>query len=220
MWLGGAGATTRVLLAADAGGVPDLENAASIAEDPVADETGWTEVTIPVQPRPVGSTWVLLEAFPAAALSATDRGVAHCAIAAAVAAICGDGVEEWGLLTGVTLVVESAFEVTGERMGKCAPPVTIEEVRKPVVLGVRPNPTHDTTTFQFVHAAEGVAQVDIFDVRGRRVQTVAGQLLTAGQRAPACNARAGNGSRVDRGTWFARLTAPGLATRVRVLLHP
>lgn len=168
--------------------------------------------------RNLGSSWVLLEAPPAAEPSAADRGVAYYAIAAEIPAMCGDGVKGWGRLTGLTLAVEPAFEAVGGLMGKSGPPVAVEEARHPVFLGVWPNPTHNTTTFEFVQAVEGVGRVDIFDVRGRRVQTVGGQILPPGQHALTWNARAKHGSRVARGIYFARLTAPGLTASVRVLL--
>lgn len=221
-------AADRVLLCRDAAGTPDVEGGTTIDENVLGSAEAWADVSVTEGVGAVqGLVWVVFAAAPAAEFSGEgDPGIGYFAEAADEPALCGDGEDGWGQLAGIRLAVQPQFEPYGgygqESKGASGTTVVAEDspIRGPQFLGVRPNPARETATFEFIQAAEGVARVDIFDARGRRVRSLGGTVLPAGQHALTWDRRATNGASVARGTYYARLTAPGLSVDVRVLALP
>jgi subtilisin family serine protease len=76
-----------------------------------------------------------------------------------------------------------------------------------------PNPFHPTTTLRFTQARPGPATLEIFDVRGRRVETLVARELDAGVHTFEWNASA-----LASGVYFGRLIVDGKTTWRRLVL--
>ena len=63
-------------------------------------------------------------------------------------------------------------------------------------------------TFSFAIPVAGPASLDVYNVAGRKVATVASGEMPAGQRQITWQARDSDGRRISRGLYFARLTTP------------
>lgn len=86
-----------------------------------------------------------------------------------------------------------------------------------VVLQNYPNPFRDETTIEFSIAEEGDVSLEVFDVLGQLVIT-----LAAGHREPATytlgwNGRSANGREVPSGIYVIRLTTPQGTSAVRAM---
>ena len=74
-------------------------------------------------------------------------------------------------------------------------------------LGFSPNPVHDRGAVSFHLAKEGKVSIHLYDIRGRRVQTLAdGAWMTAGAHSVAFDRRA---TGLDAGVYFYRVEAEG-----------
>jgi hypothetical protein len=78
-----------------------------------------------------------------------------------------------------------------------------------VSLAASPNPVRVATTLVYALAREGPMRLEICDVQGRRVATLADRTESAGPHAVIWNARAGDGGRLAPGVYLARLEAGG-----------
>jgi hypothetical protein len=101
------------------------------------------------------------------------------------------------LLSGVTTAVDEGVPAPGDG---------------PSVVN-RPNPFNPTTTILFSLDRPGFATLEIFDVRGRRLETLVARELPAGEHAVAWTA-AGKAS----GVYIGRLTAGGRMVTRRIVL--
>ena len=77
------------------------------------------------------------------------------------------------------------------------------------LLGITPNPFNAQVVVSIEMAASGLAQLDIYDVRGRRVRRlVAGtSVLPAGPHEYRWDGRNEDGRAVSSGVYFVRLSA-------------
>jgi hypothetical protein len=72
-----------------------------------------------------------------------------------------------------------------------------------------------------VELAAGMpARVDLFDLSGRRVRTLADRDLPAGITVLPWDGRDDSGVSMPRGLYFVRLAAPGITAGTRVILAP
>lgn len=69
-------------------------------------------------------------------------------------------------------------------------------------------------------AAPARARVDLYDLSGRRVRTLADRELPAGVTVLPWDGRDSDGRALPRGVYFARLSTPALQASARVLLAP
>jgi hypothetical protein len=69
-------------------------------------------------------------------------------------------------------------------------------------------------------AAPAAARVDVFDVQGRRLATLADRDFAAGAHVLAWDGRDAGGARAARGLYFVRLTTPDRVATARFFLDP
>jgi hypothetical protein len=82
-----------------------------------------------------------------------------------------------------------------------------------------PNPFNPSTLIRYVIAQAGPAQVDIYDVSGRRVRTLVDEWQGAGMQSVTWKGMDSNGVSVASGVYFVRLTSSGeLRSRKIILL--
>jgi hypothetical protein len=81
----------------------------------------------------------------------------------------------------------------------------------------RPNPMFGATTVQFELPESTLVRLNIYDVRGRRVTTLANRTMSAGSHALRWNGNDKDGSRVAQGVYFYELKAAG-QTRTRKMM--
>ena len=66
---------------------------------------------------------------------------------------------------------------------------------------------------------EQAVRLDVFDLQGRRVRTIADRRLPAGASVLGWDGRDASGVRLARGVYFARLTTPATTRSTRILLR-
>ncbi|MFN8179231.1 MAG: T9SS type A sorting domain-containing protein [bacterium] len=71
----------------------------------------------------------------------------------------------------------------------------------------RPNPFRGQTSIQFDLPVQGPVRLQIFDVTGRRVATLAEETLPVGRHARVWNGRDADGRRTSPGVYFVRFTS-------------
>ncbi len=83
-----------------------------------------------------------------------------------------------------------------------------------------PNPLVDQTTIAFLAPGTGPYRVAVFDVRGRRVTTLATGARTPEARTVVWSARAEDGQRVSAGTYFVQLMQDQRTVVRKVVVKP
>jgi hypothetical protein len=81
-----------------------------------------------------------------------------------------------------------------------------------------PNPFNPSTEIQFSVAARGKASLVIYNTAGRRVATLANEVLDAGVYRRRWTGRSDTGAPVASGVYFYRLQTPGFIQVKRMLL--
>jgi hypothetical protein len=82
--------------------------------------------------------------------------------------------------------------------------------------GVAPNPMRGPGRFHFALPQASDVKLELFDLNGRRVTTVAEAPYNAGVHDVAWDGADANGRRVDAGLYWARFTAAGQTITKRV----
>lgn len=83
-----------------------------------------------------------------------------------------------------------------------------------------PNPTHGRTRIAFTLPAEGPVRLSIYDVAGRRVQSLADGIRAAGQHSIDWSGRGSRGERLEAGVYIVRLEAAGRHLTRRIAILP
>lgn len=86
------------------------------------------------------------------------------------------------------------------------------------LLSVQPNPMAAAATLAFAMLSPGRAQLEIYDLAGRRLGVLLDRVLPAGTHGVAWDGKADGGRRLKPGMYFARLQAGGQASAIKVLL--
>jgi hypothetical protein len=87
------------------------------------------------------------------------------------------------------------------------------------LLPNQPNPFNPVTLIRYIIASAGPAQVDIYDVTGRRVRTLVNEWQEAGMQSIYWRGRDAGGIPVASGVYFVRLESNGeMRSRKIVLL--
>jgi hypothetical protein len=81
-----------------------------------------------------------------------------------------------------------------------------------------PNPFNPSTTIRFELSRPGAIQLEIFDVRGRRVRTLIDEHRGAGEHTLRWDGRNGRGREVATGVYFLRLRSGSKSTTQRMVL--
>lgn len=81
-----------------------------------------------------------------------------------------------------------------------------------------PNPTRDGASFRFAVPQDGAASLRVFDASGRLVARVLDEDLRAGTFVAAWSGRTADGRPAAPGAYFARLVAPGVNARARIVV--
>ncbi len=84
----------------------------------------------------------------------------------------------------------------------------------------RPNPLRDRVQLGFDLPRSAPVSLEILDLAGRRVATVAGGNWEPGRYTPTWNARQEDGTRAPAGLYFVRFSTPGLVRVARLVLLP
>ncbi len=90
--------------------------------------------------------------------------------------------------------------------------------RATAITAAYPNPFNPSTTLAFTLAAAGRAELSLYDAAGRRVRTLAGGEMTAGEHVTVWDGQTEGGSRAPSGVYFARLTAMGASSVHKLVL--
>jgi hypothetical protein len=80
-----------------------------------------------------------------------------------------------------------------------------------------PNPFRGRASFRFGLARTGAVQLELYDVSGRRVRSLASGTLAAGEHFSAWDGRDQGGNAVKPGVYFARLTTPSRTFTTRLV---
>ncbi len=86
------------------------------------------------------------------------------------------------------------------------------------LLEPHPNPFNPTVTLAFTLAAPGRVRLEVFDLAGRRIATLANGHFEAGKQALSWNGRDGAGNPQASGVYFVRLAATGYTETKRLIL--
>lgn len=81
----------------------------------------------------------------------------------------------------------------------------------------RPSPFRDRTTLSFEMAAAGEARLEVFDLRGARVRTLARGVLPAGRHTVEWHGDGESGARLAPGLYLVRLDAGGVRAQHKVV---
>lgn len=106
------------------------------------------------------------------------------------------------------------------------PTVSVEPIEPsaaPRVLQLAPgmpNPFRAVTLLRFSLPSEGDVTLDLYDLSGRRVRTLARGSAAAGEHAFAWDGRDDGGSRLGAGLYFVRLSFGGEARKTKLILAP
>lgn len=86
-----------------------------------------------------------------------------------------------------------------------------------VALAAGPNPAHGKGVLQFTMPVPGNATLQVFDTRGRLVQTVASGRFDSGRHTATWNGRDASGAKVGSGVYMVRLTTPMTTVNKRLV---
>jgi len=89
---------------------------------------------------------------------------------------------------------------------------------KPSLSACRPNPFRDRTQIAYQLPTAGNVRLEVFDVTGRTVRTLASGHKAAGSYTVNWDARDNRGREVPRGVYFYRLDTPGFRAVRKVVL--
>lgn len=101
-----------------------------------------------------------------------------------------------------------------------ASPIAVEppSTARLALHGPVPNPFNPRTTLRFETPVSGLVQLDLFDVRGRRVARLIDRILPAGPHQVDWNGRSDTGRDLPSGLYLARLRADGQDRTTKLLL--
>jgi len=92
------------------------------------------------------------------------------------------------------------------------------ERHETALLTPAPNPFNPQTVIRFSLARDGMVDLAVYDLQGRRVRTVASGSYAAGSHEAIWLGDDGQGRRLPSGVYFARLEADGQTLTRRIAL--
>ncbi len=125
---------------------------------------------------------------------------------------------------GLVLAEDMGIVIPAGNLSQCDSPTGVEP--PPVLSSFRfslangtPNPFASATSIRFSIATRERVRIDVVDVLGRRVRTLADETMDAGVHVRDWNGRAESGAPVSNGVYFVTMSAGGFeATRKLVML--
>jgi hypothetical protein len=116
-----------------------------------------------------------------------------------------DAAGNWGNASAITVAISGSTTVG------------VDEAEAVDFLGTpSPNPFREAATIRFGLARAGEVQLELFDVSGRRVQTLASGVHAPGPHVVTWNGRDQSGRQVGNGVYFLRLTLPSRVLHARI----
>ena len=116
------------------------------------------------------------------------------------------------------LVVGGDFSIL-LKVGLDAPVTAVAELPAPgATLHAAPNPFNPHTVLRFMLPRPGLASLEIHDVRGHRVRTLATGSLAAGEHSVHWDGRDDTGRALPSGTYLARVRGAGARAVTKVML--
>lgn len=229
-----------VLLEATEGSAPDLSGGALVLgeiwglssdwsqltlEQPVNSSTGWIHAVFVV---PSGGSYATEGAFGGPAIGYFVEGAGQAAYVSVDALDWSPVHRDYGL--AVEPVLGSGSGKTGGQLLSKLPPWVgapkpeVEEAKdraeppKTALMAPRPNPFNPRTEVRFSLEREGLVQVVVYDVRGRRVRTLASGSLAAGLHALTWQGIDDRGGSVASGVYFLKMEFGGQVMTRRMTL--
>jgi hypothetical protein len=117
-----------------------------------------------------------------------------------------DGAGNWGTAAAIDVLT------TGTGTLAVGDPVAADFLARP-----SPNPFRGRASFRFGLARAGEVQLELYDVSGRRVRSLAGGTLAAGEHSASWDGRDQQGNAVAPGVYFVRLTTPSRSFHARLV---
>ena len=207
-------------------GPETVETCVPVASAVYGDSDGWSECTFsePVAAS-LGGLYVVFE-FPAgSAFSARGQGGGPAigfsnGLTEPHGWISGDG-ETWHPLAGDYgfAVLPVLVEVTDDMMVKSMNGVDeTPELPEEFYVVAGPNPFNPQVVVEFGLPAAAMTEVDVFDLRGRRVARLLGEHLGAGHHRVTWQGEDSGGRRVSSGSYFLRISAGAIRNVTRLTL--
>jgi hypothetical protein len=166
------------------------------------------EYSIGAEPAAAGSGTPMSGAFgtesvPASAALAT-AGVTAGSMKLWVRA--RDAAGNWGTASAITVPTTQTSTLSSD-----------DAAPRDFLAAPTPNPFRDLATIHFGLARAGEARLELFDLAGRRVRTLASGVHGAGAHFATWNGRDQRGNSVGSGVYFVRLTTPKQVFHARVI---
>jgi len=103
-----------------------------------------------------------------------------------------------------------------------ASPVAVPQLpvagNRSLIRTVAPNPFGSRTVIRYLVPAEGHVELEVFDIAGRRIRTLASGARSGGQWETPWDGRDRDGREVRTGVYIVRLSAPGGSAAARIAL--
>jgi len=112
----------------------------------------------------------------------------------------------WGVATALSVPTSGSTTVAVE-----------EAAAVDFLAAPTPNPFRGTANIRFGLARAGEVRLELFDLAGRRVQTLASGVLGPGPHDVHWDGRDAHGANVRSGVYFVRLTTPSQVFHSRVV---
>lgn len=93
-----------------------------------------------------------------------------------------------------------------------------ENVNAPHLQPLRPNPARETVEVRWVQPHAAAVSIDVLDVTGRRVTTLASGMMEAGAHSRTWDRRTSDGKTAVPGVYFVRLAGDGVARTRKLVL--
>jgi hypothetical protein len=166
------------------------------------------EYSIGATPAPAGSGTPMSGAFVGTTVSVSaPLATAEILTGSATLWLRGrDAAGNWGAATALTVPTVGSTTVGVDE------PAYVDFLAPP-----SPNPFRGPVTIRFGLARAGAVRLELFDVAGRQVQTLANAVLAPGPHAVRWDGRDREGSQVRGGLYFVRLTTPSRVFHTRVV---
>jgi hypothetical protein len=122
--------------------------------------------------------------------------------------------------TAINGTIVGTASTNWTRVG-CGPWVTGVDDQPAVEFALRsvsPNPMRERANFGFALPQSAQVRLEILDLQGRRVATVADGMFAAGTHQVTWNGASGGGSRISAGVYFVRFSAAGRTVSKRLVI--